>query len=97
MSIRQAPTKRARARLTSQGQITVPKAVRSALELAPGDELEFEVREGGAVMIPRRRASLLDFAGIVGDRSHLLPRTARELDEIIRAANVERATRRHRR
>lgn len=89
--------KAARARITSQGQITVPKAVRSALDLSPGDELEFEIVEGGAMLHPRRRTSILDFAGIAGDRSPLLPRTARELDEVLRAANAGRAARRHRR
>jgi len=73
----------------------VPKAVRTALDLAPGDELEFEIRGDSAMLLPRRRYTLLDFAGIAGERSAMLPRTARELDDVIRAANVERALRRH--
>lgn len=96
MSVMSTVSRRARARLTSQGQITVPKAIRTALDLAPGDELEFEVRADGAMLHPRRRRSLLDFAGIAGDSSRLLPRTAQELDEVLRTANAERAARRHR-
>lgn len=83
-----------RARLTRQGQITIPKAVRDALALNPGDELEFEVNDGQAVVRPRQRRTILDFAGIAGDRSRFLPRTARELDEVIEKGNAERARRR---
>jgi AbrB family looped-hinge helix DNA binding protein len=38
------------AKLTSKGQITVPKEVREALGLRPGTEVEFRLEQGGAVM-----------------------------------------------
>ena len=37
-------------RLTSKGQITIPKAVRTALSLAEGDLVAFTVEDGHAVM-----------------------------------------------
>ena len=37
-------------RLTSKGQITIPKAVREALSLAEGDLLVFAVDDGQATM-----------------------------------------------
>ncbi len=40
------------ARLTSKGQITVPKAIRLALHLADGDLVSFEV-DGDAVRLRR--------------------------------------------
>lgn len=43
------------ARITSKGQITVPKAVRHALGLKPGDKVVFE--HGGALGPGRRIAS----------------------------------------
>lgn len=44
-----------RATLTSKGQLTVPKKVREALGLRPGDQVEFEVMEGEARLRPLRR------------------------------------------
>jgi antitoxin PrlF len=38
---------RERSKITSKGQTTVPKAVRSALGVEPGDEVEFLVTETG--------------------------------------------------
>ncbi len=41
------------AKVTSKGQITVPKGVRTKLGLTPGDELEF-IEEGGQFVIKKR-------------------------------------------
>ena len=43
---------KARAVVTSKGQITIPKAVRDALDLAESDVVEFEVRGKRASMTP---------------------------------------------
>lgn len=42
-----------RAKITSKGQITLPKEVRERLGLETGDELEF-VEEGGRFLIHKR-------------------------------------------
>ncbi len=42
-----------RAKLTSKGQVTIPKGVRERLGLRTGDEVEF-VEEAGAVRIAKR-------------------------------------------
>lgn len=99
-------TKVHRARITSQGQITVPKAVRDQLGVRPGDELEFESRGEEVVVRHRRRPSILDFAGIGADAVTRVPATAGELDVIVaeewtRAASeklsrIERQARRRR-
>ncbi len=51
------------ARLTSKGQITLPKAVREALGLEEGDQIVFRVEGHRAVLA--RTADLLELAGVV--------------------------------
>jgi antitoxin PrlF len=51
------------ARLTSKGQITIPKNVRSALGLHDGDRVMFRVEGSRAVMA--RTSDLLELAGSV--------------------------------
>ena len=49
--------------VTSKGQITLPSAMRQALNLAPGDRVRFERSvEGKIVMVARKRRSILDIA-----------------------------------
>jgi len=83
--------KRQRARLTSQGQITVPKAVREALGARPGDEIEFLARGDEVVVEVRPRRSVLDFAGIAAKAAPRVPGTAAELDELVDRGMAEAA------
>jgi len=82
-----------KARLTSQGQITVPKAIRDELGAKPGDELEFERTEGGFLVRHRRRPSVLDFAGVAAKSAQDMPQTAEELDDLIANVWTERGLR----
>ena len=49
------------ARVTSKGQLTIPKDVREALGLRAGDRVFFTVRDGGAVL-----AKVPDFLELSG-------------------------------
>lgn len=69
--------KRPRSRLTRQGQITVPKVVRDALGMRPGDEIEFVPRGTELLIELRPRRSLLEFAGIAADATARVPDRAR--------------------
>jgi len=51
------------ARVTSKGQITIPKAVRDALDISEGDEIVFRVEQHRAMLA--RTPNLLDLAGTV--------------------------------
>jgi len=51
------------ARITSKGQVTIPKTVREALELREGDELLFRVERSRAVIA--KTSNLLELAGSV--------------------------------
>ncbi len=53
-----------KARLTSKGQITVPKAVRKRLGIQPGDELLFEIRGDHVEVVPKRRQGVAEFVGL---------------------------------
>jgi len=78
------------ARLTSKGQVTIPKSVRDALELREGDELLFRVDRSRAVIA--KTPGLLDLAGSVA-----VPAAKRGTawDEVLRRTRAERAGRRH--
>lgn len=54
----------ARARVTSKGQVTVPKAIRQRLGVQPGDDLLFDVRRNRVIITARHRQSVGDLAGI---------------------------------
>ncbi len=54
--------------LTTKGQTTVPKEVRDALALEPGDKLSWQFH-GGRVAITTDRPFLLDFEGFIKNSS----------------------------
>lgn len=51
------------AKVTSKGQVTIPKDVRDALDIAEGDVVVFRVEEHRAVLA--RTPHLLDLAGVI--------------------------------
>ncbi len=76
----------AAARVTSKGQVTVPKAVRDALGIQEGDEVIFRVEGNRAVLT--RTPDFLDLAG-----SMQVPAAKRNVawDEVLRRTRRERA------
>ena len=76
----------AAAKLTSKGQLTVPKAVREALGLEVGDEVVFHVEGDRAVL-----ARTPDFLALAG--SMTVPAAERNVawDDIIRKTRSTRA------
>lgn len=79
-----------RAKITSKGQVTIPKSVRDALQLHAGDELLFRVERSRAVIA--KTPDLLALAGTVA-----VPADKRGTawDDIVRRTRSERAGRRH--
>jgi antitoxin PrlF len=77
----------AAARVTSKGQVTVPKVVRDALGIGQGDEVVFRVEGNRAVMA--RTADFLALAGTIK-----VPAAKRNVawDDVIRKTRAARAT-----
>jgi AbrB family looped-hinge helix DNA binding protein len=78
----------AAARVTSKGQVTVPKVVRDALGIKQGDEVVFRVEGNRAVLA--RTADFLSLAGSIS-----VPAAKRNVawDEVIRKSRSARAAR----
>lgn len=79
----------AAARVTSKGQVTVPKVVRDALGIRQGDEVVFRVEGNRAVLA--RTPDFLSLAGTV--RVPAAKRNA-SWDDVIRKTRSSRATKR---
>lgn len=75
------------AKMTSKGQITIPKAIRESLKLKPGDEVVFfEIETGQFVMRPRN-ASIRDLEGCIPKLDYIP--TIEEMNEAIADAAAE--------
>ncbi len=70
-------------RLTSKGQVTIPKNVRDELRMKPGDEVEF-VKNGGEFIVRKQfdeakfRAAIEEWHGKLGSLN------GRTSDDIVR-------------
>lgn len=76
------------ARVSSKGQVTVPKLVRDALGIAEGDEVLFRVEGNRAVLA--RTSDFLTLAGTIK-----VPAAKRNVawDDVIRKTRATRSTR----
>jgi len=54
--------------MTSNGRITVPKVIREALGLHPGDQLAFEIRKDGTVVVQPKTIDMMSLAGSMRSR-----------------------------
>jgi len=76
----------AAARITSKGQVTVPKAVRDALGIETGDEVVFRVDGNRAVM-----AKTADFLSLAGSISVPARKRNAAWDDVIGGTRATRA------
>lgn len=78
------------ARITSKGQITIPKSVRDALDLREGDELLFRVERSRAVV-----AKTPDFLALAGTVAVPAGKRGTAWDEVLRSTRADRTRRQH--
>jgi antitoxin PrlF len=79
----------ARAKITSKGQVTIPRSVREALDLHEGDELLFRVEESRALL-----AKTPDFLSLAGSVSVPAGKRGTAWDDVLRQTRRARAERR---
>ena len=56
-------------RVSSKGQMTIPKTIRDYLEISAGDRLTFIIRDGEVIFYPVK-GTLLDLRGSITPKKH---------------------------
>lgn len=75
------------AKLTSKGQVTIPKEVREALHVDAGDRVQFFIREDGVVELRPQTVDLKDLYGILEYKGEAV--SVEAMNEAIGKAVVE--------
>jgi AbrB family looped-hinge helix DNA binding protein len=79
------------AKMTSKGQITVPKDIRLKLGLKPGDRIRFLLEADGRVRLMPAKRDISDLVGVLPKPRRALP--IEEMDEAIGRAVAEKFAR----
>jgi antitoxin PrlF len=69
--------------LTSKGQTTIPYLIREAMNLQPGDRLEF-IKTGDSITIIPLNKSAKDLKGIL-HKDNIKPLSCEEINQVIRS------------
>jgi antitoxin PrlF len=75
-------------KITSKGQITVPKAVRETLALKPGDRMSFIIHDDGTVTVEAETIDLPSLRGVLKSNGRHV--TVEQMNEDVRRAAARR-------
>ena len=75
------------AKITSKGQITLPKEIRDALGLRAGDRVTFVLRDDGTAVMSPRKARLEQLFGRVKPQKQGV--SLDDMEEAIKAVELE--------
>ena len=75
-------------KITSKGQITVPKAVRDALAVYPGDRIRFVIHDDATVTVEAETVDLTSLRGMVRPGGRHV--TIDQMDEAIKRGATRR-------
>ena len=78
------------AKITSKGQVTIPKAIRLKMAVRSGDRLAFEVDNDGALHAFPIRSAEKPLRGFLAEHATDEPIDSRRIDEGIRRRMVEK-------
>lgn len=81
--------KSGKSRLSSQGQVTIPKEIREYLDLKPGDNVYFAPREGGVLMRVKRKG-IDHLFGVLAEYAGDRPLGPEEIEEAAAQGALER-------
>jgi AbrB family looped-hinge helix DNA binding protein len=70
------------AKITSKGQITVPREIRKTLGVGPGDRLAFRARDDGSVIVEAETLDLMSLRGALKPKRRGV--TPEDMEEAIR-------------
>jgi len=76
------------AKVTGQGQVTIPREVRECMKLRSGAKVEFTIEKDGRVVVGAKQSSILDLVGILPKPKRTV--TLEEMDAAIRRGAVNR-------
>lgn len=79
-----------RAKLTSKGRLTVPKAIRDLLRLGTGDRVDFVVKEDGTVVLRPATVHVRELRGFL-HRKGMKPLSVDQMNAVIRRRVARRS------
>jgi AbrB family looped-hinge helix DNA binding protein len=78
-------------KITSKGQITIPKEIRKFIRAEPSDRIIFTPLEEGKVLMTTQQTSVSSLFGMLNHRKKEKPVSLEEIEMAIRKRRLERA------